>query len=278
VFIIKYEENPIVENVIAKWLASEFRTVQDVKSASSQNHKNNIYQNHGANFIIETWMNSRLYVYVLDKSIKSRTIKNTLKQNTNASVGTLFISNSALLPKNGETTKLQDWQNDLRVMNGGSIYAYGVVDDKLSIIQVNFSETMHKQVFDCWHTTDFPLDTVSVRRREFSTNIKGTWYIGDIASPQFKRRINKERASQRFHYRTKKTTPVDVAPADQLSAAYLTLQLEVSAGQDAVKEAFRKMAREYHPDVSEHDKAEAEQRFKEVKSAYDAIKSYRDWK
>jgi len=137
---------------------------------------------------------------------------------------------------------------------------------------------MHQHVFDCWHTLDFPLDTVSVRRREFTNNIKGTWYIGDIASPQFKRRINQERASQRFHYRTKTTHPVTVAPVDELNAAYLALQIEVSAGQEAVKEAFRKMAREYHPDVSEHDKEEAEQRFKEIKSAYDAIKSYRDWK
>lgn len=267
-----------MENIVAKWLASEFLNVQDVKSALAHNHKTNIFQNHGADFVVETWMNSRLYVYILDKNIKSRNIKSTLKQNTNASVGTLFILNMALLPADGETSKLQDWQNDLRVMNGGSIYAYGMVEDEMKIIQVNFSETMHQHVYDCWHTTDFPLDTVSVRRREFSTNIKGTWYVGDIASPQFKRRINQERASQRFHYRTKKTTPVDVAPVDQLNAAYLTLQIEVSAGQDAVKEAFRKMAREYHPDVSEHDKEEAEQRFKEIKSAYDAIKSYRDWK
>ena len=267
-----------MENIVANWLASEFRNVQDVKSASTQHPNSNIFQNHGADFVIETWMNSRLYIYIFDKVLKSRTIKNTLKQNTNASVGTLFIVNKDLLPNDGETTKLQDWQNDLRVMNAGSIYAYGLVEDELSIIQVNFSETMHQQVFDCWHTMDFPLDTVSVRRREFTTNIKGTWFIGDIASPQFKRRINAERASQRFHYRTKKTTPLDIAPVDQLNAAYLTLQIEVSAGQEAVKEAFRKMAREYHPDVSEHDKVEAEQRFKEIKSAYDAIKSYREWK
>lgn len=267
-----------MENAVAKWLASEFRNVQDVKSASTQNQNGLIYRNHDADFVVETWMNSRLYVYILDKSIKSRTIKNTLKQNTNASVGTLFIINSALLPADKETSKLEDWQDDLRVMNGGAIYAYGIVEDKLSIIQVNFSETMHQHVFNCWHTTDFPLDTVSVRRRDFNTNIKGTWYIGDIASPQFKRRINKERASQRFHYRTKQTHPIDIAPADQLQAAYLALQIEVSAGQDAVKEAFRKMAREYHPDVSNHDKEEAEQRFKEIKSAYDKIKSHRDWK
>jgi curved DNA-binding protein CbpA len=44
------------------------------------------------------------------------------------------------------------------------------------------------------------------------------------------------------------------------------------------KRAFRKLAREYHPDVSDFEKNEAEQRFKEVKEAYDKIKSHRQWK
>jgi hypothetical protein len=267
-----------VNHVVANWLASEFHKVQDVKSATIQTENAHIFQNHDADFVVETWMNSRLYVYICDKEIKSRTIKNTLQQNTSASVGTLFILNSVLVPEDGETIELKDWQDDLRVMNGGAIYAYRLVDDELNIIQVNFSETMHRHVYDCWHTTDFPLEAVSVRRREFNTHIKGSWYIADIASPQFKRRINQERASQRFHYRTKNTHPIDITPADQINAAYLTLQIEVSAGQDAVKEAFRKMAREYHPDVTEHDKEEAEQRFKEIKLAYDQIKSDRHWK
>lgn len=267
-----------MENAVAKWLESKFRDVQDVKSASTQQESSVIFRNHDADLVVETWMNSRLYVYILNEEIKSRTIKSTLKQNTGASIGTLFIVNLALLPPDGVTTRLPDWQDDLRVLNNGAIYGYGIVDDELAIVQVNFGETSHRSEFECWHTTDFPLDAVSVRRRDYSSHIKGTWYVADIASPQFKRRINQERASQRFHYRTKQTKKVNIAPADQLNAAYLALQIEVSAGQDAVKEAFRRMAREYHPDVTEHDKVEAEKRFKEIKQAYDTIKENRRWK
>ena len=265
-------------NIIANWLEQKFREIQDVKYASTQKEASVIFRNHDADLIVETWMNSRLYVYILDQELKSRNIKHTLKQNTNASVGTLFILNKTLLPADGETTKLPDWQDDLRVLNGGSIYAYDVIDGEYRVIQVNFCETMHRHVYNCWHTTDFPFDTVAVRRREFNSNIKGKWRIGDISSPQFKRRINQERAQQRFHYRTKRTEKVDVAPADQISAAYLALEIEVGAGQEAVKEAFRNLARKYHPDVSDHEKDEAETRFKEVKNAYDTIKSHRDWK
>lgn len=267
-----------MENAVAKWLESKFRNIQDVKSANTQKESTAIFRNHDADLVIETWMNTRLHVYILDKEIKSRAIKGTLKQNTGASIGSLFIVNLALLPPDGVTTQLQDWQDDLRVMSNGAIYGYGIVDDELSIVQVNFGETSHRGEFECWHSTDFPLDVVSVRRREFNTNFKGTWYVADIASPQFKRRINQERASQRFHYRTKQTKQVDMTAPDQLSAAYLALQIEVSAGQDVVKEAFRKLAREYHPDVTEYDKVEAEKRFKEIKQAYDTIKENRRWK
>lgn len=267
-----------MENAVAKWLALQFRDVQDVKSATTKKESSVIFRNHDADLMVETWMNSRLYIYVLDSEIRSRTIKSILKQNTNASMGTLFIVNSSLLPADGSVAKLSDWQDDLRVMNAGAIYAYGIVDDELAIIQVNLGETAHRNEYECWHTTDFPLDAVSVRRRDYSTNIKGTWYIADIASPQFKRRINQERAQQRFHYRTRHTKKVSMTPPDELNAAYLALQIEVSAGQEIVKEAFRKLAREYHPDVSEHNKDEAEQKFKEIKSAYDTIKENRRWK
>ena len=91
------------------------------------------YRNHEPDIIIETWMNSRLYVYLVEAVPKSRTIKSILKQNTNANIGTLFIVNSALLPTDGETIKITDWQDDLRVMSLGAIYAYGVIDDELAV-------------------------------------------------------------------------------------------------------------------------------------------------
>lgn len=269
-----------VENAVAKWLETKFRHVQDVKFATTQRETSITHRHqHQPDIIVETWMNSRMYVYLTDSEPKSRTIKAILRQNTNSNIGTLFIVNSALLPADGETIKIADWQDDLRVMNLGAIYGYGIVDDELAVIQVNYTETSLRSEFKCWHATELPFDAVSVRRREYTTNIKGTWYIGDIASSAFKRRINEERSRQRFHYRTKTTHEVAMTPPDQLNAAYLALQIEVGAGQAEVKEAFRKMARMYHPDVTEHDnKDDAEQRFKEVKAAYDKIKSHRKWK
>ncbi|MXY24623.1 MAG: DnaJ domain-containing protein [Acidobacteria bacterium] len=51
---------------------------------------------------------------------------------------------------------------------------------------------------------------------------------------------------------------------------YKTLGVDRSASQDAIKRAFRKLARKYHPDVNQND-SEAERRFKAVNEAYEVL-------
>jgi len=50
---------------------------------------------------------------------------------------------------------------------------------------------------------------------------------------------------------------------------YAILGLESSASADEIKRAYRKLARQYHPDVS--SESDAEQRFKEINLAYEVL-------
>src|SRR5664279_918093 len=50
---------------------------------------------------------------------------------------------------------------------------------------------------------------------------------------------------------------------------YETLGVSRTADKAEIKSAFRKLAREYHPDVSKHNDAEA--RFKEINEAYEVL-------
>lgn len=51
---------------------------------------------------------------------------------------------------------------------------------------------------------------------------------------------------------------------------YQTLGVEKTATKDHIKQAYRKLARQYHPDVNP-DNAEAERRFKEINEAHEVL-------
>ena len=52
---------------------------------------------------------------------------------------------------------------------------------------------------------------------------------------------------------------------------YEVLEVSRSATDAEIKKAYRRLAREHHPDVNKHDE-EAEAKFKEIGEAYEALK------
>src|ERR1700694_1779414 len=58
--------------------------------------------------------------------------------------------------------------------------------------------------------------------------------------------------------------------ATRPKSLYDALGVAKSASQDEIKKAYRKLARQYHPDTNSGDK-EAEERFKEIQGAYDVL-------
>jgi curved DNA-binding protein len=63
--------------------------------------------------------------------------------------------------------------------------------------------------------------------------------------------------------------PASTMPVD-FKDYYTILGVGRDAGDEAIKKAFRKLARKYHPDVAE-DKKGAEEKFKEINEAYEVL-------
>src|SRR5438093_9471463 len=51
---------------------------------------------------------------------------------------------------------------------------------------------------------------------------------------------------------------------------YKILGVARNAGEEEIRKAFRKLARQYHPDVAK-DKKAAEEKFKEINEAYEVL-------
>lgn len=276
-----------MSNVIARGLCTLFAATPDVHRASTQADSAVIFKSHRADLVVSTWMGARLYIYIFKERPKVRDIKNLLRDNGRGGIGSLFIVHQALFPANDSIVKLKDWQEALYLLNDGFIYSYFVEENTIKLTQIHFTPSTVKDDFRCWHLRKFSVENVTVRKREITQgNIRGKWHLGDITSPSYKRKINYERANQRFHYRTKYTQDIPGgnpnggqirARDDELAKYYKLLGVDKDASEEVIKAAFRRMAMQVHPDVSALPRQEATRRIKELNEAYDYIKDYHDW-
>ena len=88
-----------------------------------------------------------------------------------------------------------------------------------------------------------------------------TFHNESLARITFTRRLLTNAQQQAFLFK---------AMAVQFKDYYETLGVPRSASDADIKKAFRKLAREYHPDVAK-DKKKAEEKFKEINEAYEVL-------
>jgi len=283
-----------VNKPIAQWVQKQFSAVPDVRRASSNLEGAMIFQVHDADVVISTWMGAKLYVYIVDAVPRLRDLRAILRENGRNGVGTLFLVQQSLLPDAESVVRLADWQEVLSELHDGFFYSYRVKDKHAHLEQVHFTASnADPDQYRVWYFRDFEIENVSVRKRDMQKSIKGTFYVGDIASTAYKRRMNYERVNQRFHYRTKYTQQVppgvgsgasnsssrsqNAKRDDVLLKYYAMLGVDRNATEREIKAAFRQMAIKVHPDVSALPRQEANQRIKELNEAYDYIKQYHGW-
>ena len=181
---------------------------------------------------------------------------------------------------------MRDWHQVLFSLQDDFIYSYVIDPDAhtISLSQVHFTPSGSSGEYRVWHLPNFTIESVNVRRQEIQQGLRGKWYLGDIASPTYKRRVNHERVNQRFHYRTKYTRETNnsnggASQPDEnaLRQALNILGLESDPDAATAKRAYRRRAMQVHPDVSALPRPEAARRFKELNKAYEYLKEVNGW-
>ena len=248
------------------------------------------------------WSGVKIHVYIIKQEVRLRAIKRALQDASNIGIGSMFIVSAHLVPNKGERAHPDEWLQALHALSGDQLYTYHFTAKGVEITQVHLESVGGLGKWEVHHGPAFQFQRI----RFYSTSIKqprgirGSWLVADFDTPAFwkendYRRHREERRQQQrrtagntqWHtwsgYQTWQNTNGNTSQnatspiQTYLHQCYHSLGVKADAGRDEVKSAYRKLAREVHPDVSDLPKEEAEIKFKALTEAYEYIKAARDW-
>lgn len=273
------------------WLRQSIRALPSVRAV-------HLLGEDPADLLIRTWVGMSVKVYLLDGVPNLRVLKRVLQENTRNYQGTMLIAHHHLMPPDKTRLMPEDWMHALHELNSERIYTFSPGEESLG--QVHFDYLASKTEREAWHGD--PVQFKHLRVLNVSAKfwpIRGNYMMADFGqNPYWKTSEQRaERLRQRWHNRRQHAganfvwgqydAGGHVGGADdaslykayvgELERCYAVLGVSMSAPKDDVKAAFRKLARDFHPDVSNLDKAEAEARFREINAAWETIKAKKRW-
>lgn len=273
------------------WLKRELDTLVSVQST---------LVGTSPDLVINTWNGVKINVHLVHEPLKVRQMRRQLQDATSIGTGTLYIVSESLLPKDNTRVLPDEWLLAIHALTGDRIYGFKPAPQGFHLLQVHFEPVNGLNAWEVQLGPEFQVDRVRFYRATTKPRaIKGDWLVADFDTACFWKendyRNHRERMVRERRRAAAGTTwqtwsgfqtwahdPSNAAaPASPLKTyldmCYETLGLKPGADRETVKAAFRKLAREVHPDTSQLPKEEAEARFKALSSAYEYIKSAQGW-
>jgi hypothetical protein len=285
---------------IKRWLSEQLTALDSVRGCAVDRE---------ADVVAYTWSGTVIHVHLLETLWKVRQIKKIAGDNSRVGIATLFLVNAKLVPPDGERLEPDEGLLALHGLFKDKIYTYRIEAETPRIGQVHFKSFGRSDEREVWYGPHIEIRSLPYYRVWVKAphSIKGEWLMANFGSDTFWkhadytagrdafRRARRQAFTQQstwsnadwngnsgYGYKTsdeKSQSPNGHMPGKdpKLDRAYTQLGLQRSATSDEVKAAFRKMARELHPDVSKLPKDEAEQRFKTLNEVYTYIKVTNGW-
>ncbi len=199
---------------------------------------------------VEVDQREAVQIYLIETPITVYEIKGIIEANTQAGVYSLFILWCDLLLPNDRTRyRANDWMAALIKLHGDKIYAFDAyLGEDLFIFPVYFegsSDAYRIRYGSAIDATYLAGETI---------RIPAPWWIAGIW-----RIANFER----------QTAAVAASIKPALHPYFAQLGIDATDDREAIKQAYRRLARLYHPDVD--DSPGATERMQRLNDAYDRI-------
>jgi hypothetical protein len=202
----------------------------------------------GDNVLVRLDTGQQISIYLIETIMPLYEIRMTLVENGVNGIHTLFIPWAAMfLPEEGDLFQTDEWLIGLLQLYDNKIYAFDVYGKDIRIFPVHFHarNTHHTVTYgDDVDVTRLGCDVVEVN---YPLPLRGSWWVADFAHEQ--------RAPH----------PQAAAPPTPWEILGLSRESE----REYVKQVYRRLARQYHPDIN--DSTDATVRMQELNDAYRAV-------
>jgi hypothetical protein len=277
--------NPVT-TTIRKWLREQLIplvNVQRVSFAQSSAAGDPVRE---PELVIHTWAGVTILVHLIDEPIKPSKVRRILENASNAGIATLFAVDAALLPRSSERIEGEKWYTVFQQLANDRFYTYRVGKNGVEIRPAQFV-SVGRSEFELRYGPVIPIQQLRYLRQTVKHSaVKGYWLIADFETER-SARDNAFRFSAQPNQPPRPPggtstngthpPPMQSASKTRLDTSYELLGVAPNASREDVKAAFRKLAFEVHPDVSQLPKDEAEARFKLLSEAYEYIRVKNSW-
>jgi hypothetical protein len=198
-----------------------------------------------------------IMIYLLAGELSTGFVKKTLNVNTDRDVHTLFILSPDLITEDGRTALPSDALKLVQNAHGGKVYVYRIEGRSIGVIPVEIDRQ--------WHLSyGAPVDLSQLSGDYATFNDKYLLGVRKVAG--FNAGVQH---GYHYHSSDEAPPPRPAPPSDPLWAAYDLLGLNLTASEDEVKQAYRRKARQHHPDLDKSPGATT--RMQAINEAYTRI-------
>lgn len=184
--------------------------------------------------LFETPTGDSVSIHLIESGIEPYEIRKIVQENSDQGVYTLFMLWAAMmLPLDGGVYEMSDWMRVFLALHDARIYGYEVLSDEMVLFPVWF----HPQdgvtfIAEYGARLDLARLVCTVRTPPL-LGFDSAWRIADfsgVAIPP--------------------PSMPSAAPLDTLAACYALLGVSFNADRETIKQAYRTLARRWHPDAN----------------------------
>ncbi|MFP4321774.1 MAG: J domain-containing protein [Anaerolineales bacterium] len=211
-------------------------------------------------------------VCLMERAIPLQEIISIYRDHEKAGIHTVFLLwCEMLLPNPNTIFEVPDWLRALHALSGNCVYTYKTVGDEVDIFSVYFKPLGYGPEHIVQYGPSIDVKDLGCAWVDISgETLSGRWPMVDFVAGRGAQHIYRARMA---HETYQHVPPPPETPAELL-AHYMTLGLAPSTNWETIKQAYRRLARQYHPDLNPGHSATA--RMQAINAAYAMLLQYHE--